>query len=49
MTWLFLMHTAQKSLKQKDSEKNHIPGELFSLCFASGLFPQNDAFLTYYG
>jgi hypothetical protein len=31
MTWLFLMITAKKSLKQKNSEKNCIPGEVFSL------------------
>jgi hypothetical protein len=44
------MLTAQKSLKQKNSEKNCIPGEVFSLrkCAASGLSPYNDAFLTYY-
>jgi hypothetical protein len=42
------MLTAQKSLKQKNSEKNHIPGEVFSLYFfASGLSPYIDAFLTY--
>jgi hypothetical protein len=42
------MLTAQKSLKQKNSEKNCIPGEVFSLyLFASGLSPSNDAFLTY--
>jgi hypothetical protein len=42
------MLTAQKSFKQNNSEKNHIPGEVFSLYFfASGLSPYNDAFLTY--
>jgi hypothetical protein len=33
------MLTAQKSLKQKKSEKNHIPGELFSLYFLLQDFP----------
>jgi hypothetical protein len=48
VTWLFLMLTAQKSLKQKNSEKNCIPGQGFSLfIFASGLSPCNNL-LTYY-
>jgi hypothetical protein len=43
------MLVTQESLKQKDSEKNHIPGEsIFSICYASGLSPYNDAFLVYY-
>jgi hypothetical protein len=35
------MLKAKKSPKQKNSEKNRIPGEVFSLliCFASGLPP----------
>jgi hypothetical protein len=38
------MNTTQKSLKQKNSEKNGIPGEVFSLYF---LLQDNDVYLTY--
>jgi hypothetical protein len=40
------MLTAQKSLMQKRSEKIVFLG-VFSLCFALGLSPYNDAFLIY--
>jgi hypothetical protein len=33
------MPTAQKSLKQKKSLKNSIPGEVFSLYFLHQVFP----------
>jgi hypothetical protein len=33
------MLTAQKSLKQKNSEKNNVPGEVFSLYFLLQDFP----------
>jgi hypothetical protein len=33
------MLTAQKPLQQKYSEKNHIPGEVFSLYFLLPDFP----------
>jgi hypothetical protein len=39
VTWLFWMLTAQKSLKWKNSEKNHIPGEVFSLYILLQDFP----------
>jgi hypothetical protein len=44
------MLTAQKSLKQKNSEKKKSScwRSVFSIFFASGLSPYNDAFLTYY-
>ncbi len=42
----FLMLTAQKSLKRKNSEK--ITFFVFSIFFASGLSHYNDAFLTYF-
>ncbi len=36
---VFLMLTAQKSIKQKKSEKNHILGEVFSLYVLLQDFP----------
>jgi hypothetical protein len=41
------MLTAQKSLKQKVSEKIVFQEKCFLYIFASGLSPNNDAFLTY--
>jgi hypothetical protein len=41
------MLTAQNSLKQKNSEKLYSWRRVFSIFFASGLSPKNDAFLTY--
>ncbi len=43
----FLLATAQKSLKQKNYEKNLFPGKVFSLYFLLQDIPYNDAFLTY--
>jgi hypothetical protein len=43
----FLMLTAQKSLKQKIVKKLYSWRSVFSIFFASGLSPYNDAFLTY--
>jgi hypothetical protein len=42
------MLTAKKYLKQKNSEKNCIPGEVFSLHVLIQDFPYNDAFITSY-
>jgi hypothetical protein len=39
------MLTAQKTIKQKDSEQNCIPGEVFSLYVCFKTFPKNYAFL----
>jgi hypothetical protein len=41
------MLTAQKSLKQKKSEKLYSWRSVFSIFFTTGLSPYKDAFLTY--
>jgi hypothetical protein len=41
------MLTAKKCLKQKKSEQLCSWRSVFSIFFASGLSPYNDAFLTY--
>jgi hypothetical protein len=41
------MLTVQKSLNQRNSEKLYPWRSVFSILFASGLSPCNDAFLTY--
>jgi hypothetical protein len=41
------MLKAQKSLKQKNLKILYSWRSFFSIFFASGLFPYNDAFLTY--
>jgi hypothetical protein len=41
------MPTAKKSLKPKHSEKLYSWRSVYSIFFASGLYPYNDAFLTY--
>jgi hypothetical protein len=42
------MLAAQKYLKQKNSEQIVFLEKCFLYIFSSGLYPYNDAFLTYY-